>query len=599
MGPKIASDVKGRSKKMITMETKLEIIKKYEEGTRIVTLAREYGRNQSTIGTIIKNKEAIKASKSSKGMTILASGRTSINDEMERLLLLWIKEKEIAGDTLTQSVISHKASAIFADLVEAQRDGGDEGTSQQAPPEFKASHGWFDRFRRRTGIHSVVRHGEAASSDKKAADEFLKKFEELISREGYIPQQVFNCDETGLFWKKMPRRTYITAEEKKLPGHKPMKDRLTLAFCANASGDLKIKPLLVYHSENPRAFKAQNITKDRLSVLWRSNGKAWVTRTIFIEWVNVCFGPAVKKYLEENNLPLKCLLVLDNAPAHPPGLEANIHPDFSFIKVLYLPPNTTPLLQPMDQQVIANFKKLYTKHLFRRCFEVTESTQLTLREFWKGHFDIVQCLKMIEKAWNEVSKRTLNSSWKKLWPAVVAERDFEGFEPSPEDEAVDDPAPEGDVEEIISLGRSMGLVVDEADVDNLIEEHREELTTEDLKELEAMQVTIIQEEQHSSGGEEVGETEETTSAEIREAIGWYENLTRFIEKKHPEKVLTGRLMDSVNDRCMSHFRNILRSRQKQASLDRYFSKRKVSESKDDKSDSSKKARKESEDEEVL
>ena len=49
MGPKIASDVKGRSKKMITMETKLEIIKKYEEGTRIVTLASEYGRNQIKI----------------------------------------------------------------------------------------------------------------------------------------------------------------------------------------------------------------------------------------------------------------------------------------------------------------------------------------------------------------------------------------------------------------------------------------------------------------------------------------------------------------------------------------------------------------------
>ena len=142
---------------------------------------------------------------------------------------------------------------------------------------------------------------------------------------------------------------------------------------------------------------------------------------------------------------------------------------------------------------------------------------------------------MIEKAWNEVSKRTLNSSWKQLWPAVVTECDFEDFGPSPEDEAVDDPAPEGDVEEIISLGRSMGLVVDEADVDNLIEEHREELTTEALKELEAMQVSIIQEEQHSSGGEEVGETEETTSAEIREAIGWYENLTRFIEKKTPRK----------------------------------------------------------------
>jgi hypothetical protein len=46
----------------------------------------------------------------------------------------------------------------------------------------------------------------------------------------------------------MPRRTYITQEEKKMPGHKPMKDRLNLLLCANAIGDLKIKHLLVYHS---------------------------------------------------------------------------------------------------------------------------------------------------------------------------------------------------------------------------------------------------------------------------------------------------------------------------------------------------------------
>jgi len=57
-------------------------------------------------------------------------------------------------------------------------------------------------------------------------------------------QQVFNCDETGLFWKKMPRRTYITEEEKALPGHKPMKDRLTLLLCGNASGDFKISDWL-------------------------------------------------------------------------------------------------------------------------------------------------------------------------------------------------------------------------------------------------------------------------------------------------------------------------------------------------------------------
>ena len=253
---------------------------------------------------------------------------------MERLLLVWIKDKEIAGDTITETVICQKASAIFNDLRAQAEDDGGEGTSQQTTPEFKASHGWFTKFKRRSGIHSVVRHGEAASADEKAAGEFVKKFDELTVVEGYSAHQVFNVDETGLFWKKMPRRTYITAEETRQPGHKPMKDRLTLALCANASGECKVKPLLVYHSETPRAFKAHKIMKDRLPVLWRANAKAWVTRLFFIEWVNNCFGPTVKKFLQDRNLPMKCLLVMDNAPAHPPGLEEDILEEYSFIKVV-------------------------------------------------------------------------------------------------------------------------------------------------------------------------------------------------------------------------------------------------------------------------
>ena len=85
-------------------------------------------------------------------------------------------------------------------------------------------------------------HGEAASADKQAAEKFAKDFQKLVEEEGYTPHQLFNCDETGLFWKRMPNRTYITKEEKKLPGHKPMKDRLTLLFAANASA---------YESETP------------------------------------------------------------------------------------------------------------------------------------------------------------------------------------------------------------------------------------------------------------------------------------------------------------------------------------------------------------
>ncbi|GBM97528.1 Tigger transposable element-derived protein 1 [Araneus ventricosus] len=313
---------------------------------------------------------------------------------MEKLLMVWVTEKQLKGDTLTQGIICEKARAIYGDLLnQTSRTSTDEASEDS----FKASRGWFDNFRKRTGIHSVVRHGEAASSDVKAAEDYLKIFSELIEANGYIPQKVFNCDETGLFWKKMPNRTYITAEEKIMPGHKPMKDRLTLALCANASGDCKIKPLLVYHSENSRDFKSHKILKEKLQVMWRVNPKAWVTRQFFVQWVNLVFGPSVKKYLQENNLPMQALLVLDNAPAHPPNFEDDILEKFKFIKALYLPPNTTPILQPMDQQVISNFKKLYTKYLFRGCFEVTENTNLTLREYWKDHFNIVVCIRMIDQ----------------------------------------------------------------------------------------------------------------------------------------------------------------------------------------------------------
>jgi hypothetical protein len=51
--------------------------------------------------------------------------------------------------------------------------------------------------------------------------------------------------------------------------------------------------------------------------------------------------------------------------------------EFNFIKAHFLPPNVKPLLQPMDQQVIANFKKLYTKALFWKCFEANSSSDVT------------------------------------------------------------------------------------------------------------------------------------------------------------------------------------------------------------------------------
>ncbi|GFS64902.1 uncharacterized protein NPIL_605841 [Nephila pilipes] len=77
---------------------------------------------------------------------------------------------------------------------------------------------------------------------------------------------------------------------------------------------------------------------------------------------------------------------------------------------------------------------------------------------------------------------------------------------------------------------------------------------------------------------EESEEEVISTSEIKEILGMWERVSLFVEKKHTEKVATGRASDLFNDTCLTHFRNILRGKKKQTSLDMFFSKRRIGES---------------------
>lgn len=63
----------------------------------------------------------------------------------------------------------------------------------------------------------------------------------------------------------VPTKTLASHSEKDALGFKKLKDRVTVLVCANASGSLKLKLMVIGKSVKPRTFKHIN-TRNRILV---------------------------------------------------------------------------------------------------------------------------------------------------------------------------------------------------------------------------------------------------------------------------------------------------------------------------------------------
>ena len=95
---------------------------------------------------------------------------------------------------------------------------------------------------------------------------------------------------------------------------------------------------------------------------YTSQKNSWMNAYIMKNWFREQFVPQVLNRLNFLKLPLPALLLLDNAPSHPPPEDLTHITKDGQITVLYLPPNTS-VLQPMDHGPIEATKRLYRKEL--------------------------------------------------------------------------------------------------------------------------------------------------------------------------------------------------------------------------------------------
>jgi transposase-like protein len=108
----------GVSRTVLTVETKQEIIAKVESGQMMPDIATQYGLNRSTVGTTLAKKGIIKKTQKAKGVTKITpeKQRSAIHEGMERLLLVWINEREMKRGVTSMAIIQENTREIFEKL---------------------------------------------------------------------------------------------------------------------------------------------------------------------------------------------------------------------------------------------------------------------------------------------------------------------------------------------------------------------------------------------------------------------------------------------------------------------------------------------------
>ena len=366
-----------------------------ENGDSKRSIGKKFGINESTVRGIFQKRDQIRAHMrlaSSAGASSAKRSGNRVLLKTEQLMWRYINKQARRNKLVDTRDLVDTALDLYARV--AVKLGIDN------PPVFVASKGWVNKFQKRQKVKSVKASGEAASADRPAAIAYPEVLKGMIEAGQYTPDQIFNMDETNFYWKIMPKKTFITEDTDKVRGRKPIRERFTLLFVFNASGTCKTKPTVIHKVKKPRAYKGFNM--QRLNVSWLTSKKGYMSAKLSMDWFNDHFVPQVEKYCEESNVRFNILLILDNAPGHSP-LIRTANPN---VRVEFLPPNTTSLIQPLDQEVISVVKATYSKCQFRQLRQATRDDTL-LQQLVDSEDEGV-----IERGNNEAEKR-VTQYWKK------------------------------------------------------------------------------------------------------------------------------------------------------------------------------------------
>ena len=196
---------------------------------------------------------------------------------------------------------------------------------------------------------------------------------------------------------------------------------------------------------------------DLLPVKYCGHKSAWMTSEIFHTWFHDSFVPTVREKLALLGLSQKAVLVPDNCP----NVE-DLTSEDGKITALYLPPNVTSLIQPMDQGVLVTLKRLYKKKLLRRLL-IEDENGISVINFLKS-VDMKVVVDLVAESWDEIEAATLSKSWRKILSIEQPNQGQDDIQNSVEtlDKHEDDSV--HDTEEFIHEFQELGYSMDQNEI---------------------------------------------------------------------------------------------------------------------------------------
>ena len=388
------------------MKEKVHIIKELKVGKSVPDVAQQFGIGTTQLYKIYKAKDELLKSIES----VPQDSKICKTKEKHPAIVAAVFDWFYSLRTLRGA---RKPLPVSRSLIQARAL---YEAKQRGITEFKASDGWFGRWRWRYNVgKSVHLHGEAADVNIEEAEREIQVLRQAIAAGGYKQDNIFNMDETALFYRAIRNRTYCLKEGDSRQagrGSKAMKakDRLTAIICTNATGTCKISPALVGSSKKPRCFR-----RNPVCVPYFSQPNAWSDSEIYSKWWNDIFLKEIRTWTTE---PIA--LLIDGFSGH----DNNCTDPLGQVTIFKFPPNVTSVFQPLDQGIIAAFKAHYKCMLLEKLVSNAPSfdnLQVMAKQLPAGCAGleygnpphVSDAAQLMKDSWGKITSETIAACWKR------------------------------------------------------------------------------------------------------------------------------------------------------------------------------------------